>query len=555
MWTHLFTLRALAKELDERLRGACLEEIFTYQKNRLVITTASHGQDEQTIIISVHPQSTYIFLRDHLPRPRKNVADIFPELLHAHITHILHGGHDRIVVIETDRALSLGIQLFGTAESNVFLYDNHNVIRKALKKNTLYEGKTLTISSEHAQSFPVPDLGSFASTMLALAEKSTYAALKAAVPFLGSTYAREILHRAGVDEMTETQNLDQKALERIYRTTHEVLAQAQNPKPTVYLRNNEPRVVSVIPLQHLSGAATETYATVNDAIRTTVFRSQRSQTVESIKRSLIKRLKGEHERVQRALAAATAELQESRAAEYERIANIILANLQHLTKGTKVVDLENIFAERHDTIRITMDPKLTPSQNAEAYFARAKRARAAYREAQSRQAELNQRSSLLGKLLLHIDQCQTREQLDEFIKENADVLRRWRIAVGNKEEERVPFRTFTVNNFTVWVGTGSENNDLLTMKYATPRDLWFHVRGAAGSHVVLRVGSAKTQPSKDTVMKTAQIAAYYSKMRTASTVPVAYCERKYVRKPKGAEPGIVVMDREKVIFVEPGLPS
>jgi len=554
MWTHSFTLRALANELNEKLRGACFEEIFTYQKNRLVVTTVSRDQNERTLIISVHPQSNYLFLRDRLPRPRKNVVDIFPELVGAHITHIFHGGCDRIVVIEADCALSLGIQLFGTAESNVFLCNDHNIIQKAFKKNRLLEGKTWTIPSKDSRAFDVPDLSAFTSAMLAVNENTTYAALKATVSFLGSTYAREILHRAAVDEKTEPQNLNRATLERIYKTTRDVLAEVQNPKPTVYLRNNEPRVVSVVPLHHLSGAAAETYATVNDAIRNTVFRSQRTQTIETMKQSFIKKLKRERERTQRALAAANAELHENRAAEYERIANIILANLQHLTKGTKAVDLEDIFTERRESIRIIMDPKLTPSLNAEAYFAKAKRARAALMESRARQSDLQNRLSLLDKLLLHLDQCHTREQIEEFVKDNSLILHQWKITAAGKEEERIPFREFVVNGFTVLVGKGDENNDLLTMNYARPDDLWFHVRGAAGSHVVLRVGNAKSHPSKDTVVKTAQIAAYYSKMRTASTVPVAYCQRKYVRKPKGAAPGSMVMDREKVIFVVPALP-
>ena len=106
----------------------------------------------------------------------------------------------------------------------------------------------------------------------------------------------------------------------------------------------------------------------------------------------------------------------------------------------------------------------------------------------------------------------------------------------------------------VWVGKNSASNDLLTMKYALPNDLWFHVRGAGGSHVVLRVGTGKTQPSRQAILQTAGIAAYYSKMKNAHTVPVAYCARKYVRKPKGADAGTVTMQREKVIFVEPALP-
>jgi len=107
----------------------------------------------------------------------------------------------------------------------------------------------------------------------------------------------------------------------------------------------------------------------------------------------------------------------------------------------------------------------------------------------------------------------------------------------------------------VWAGKNSANNDLLTLRYAKPDDLWFHARGAGGSHVVLKVGTGKGEPGKKAREQAAGIAAYYSKMKNASMVPVAMTEKRYVRKPKGSQAGTVVIEREKVIFAAPALPS
>jgi predicted ribosome quality control (RQC) complex YloA/Tae2 family protein len=124
-----------------------------------------------------------------------------------------------------------------------------------------------------------------------------------------------------------------------------------------------------------------------------------------------------------------------------------------------------------------------------------------------------------------------------------------------KNASQPPFRVFSVTGgFEVWVGKSSANNDLLTMKYAKPNDLWFHARGSSGSHTVLKVRDMSHLPGKEAIHQTAAIAAYYSKMRNASNVPVAYCERKYVKKSKGLAEGAVILEREKVIFVTPKLP-
>ena len=90
---------------------------------------------------------------------------------------------------------------------------------------------------------------------------------------------------------------------------------------------------------------------------------------------------------------------------------------------------------------------------------------------------------------------------------------------------------------------------------ARPEDLWFHARGVSGSHVVLRRGGRKDAPGKRVIEQAAAIAAYFSKARTSRMAPVAYTEKRHVRKPRKAEPGLALMTREKVVMVEPRLPA
>lgn len=556
MWTHFFTLRLLGCELDILLRKSRIVECFTQRKNELLISTSHPSGEEHTLVISVDPRLDFLFIRERIPRARKNAVDIFPDLPGEHLAAVSLVGADRVLRFQLESGSALHVQLFGTAQSNVFLVENDGTIKRAFKKNKVFEG-TRDDRADTEQAAGSIGFRQLNSDLRSSAARTIFAALKHAIPLLGSTYAREILHRAKVDENLLPEKLSDEDIQRIELAIDVLLKQSRVPHPTVYFRNDEPKVFSVVPLEHLSGARAVSYSSVNEAIRATVFRSIRAQGFESEKTTLLKKLKGEHERTLRALNAARNELARTNHAEqYERTANIILANLQHLTKGTRVVDLEDVFSEKQNRIRITMDPKLTPAQNAEQFFARAKKNRAAREETLRRVHDLQQKAGQIEHMLLHLDQCQTQEQVEEFIKTRGEVLRKWNIAAGKTTEERAPFRVFTVTGgFDVWAGKSGENNDLLTMRYAKPNDLWFHVRGSGGSHVVLRVGSAKATPSKEAIREAAGIAAYYSKMRNASMVPVAYCERKYVRKPKGADPGTVILQRENVIFVEPRLPS
>jgi predicted ribosome quality control (RQC) complex YloA/Tae2 family protein len=104
------------------------------------------------------------------------------------------------------------------------------------------------------------------------------------------------------------------------------------------------------------------------------------------------------------------------------------------------------------------------------------------------------------------------------------------------------------------VGRSNRENDILTHRVARQRDLWFHARGVAGSHVIMQRGSHRDNPSREILSRAAAIAAYYSKARTSGLAPVVYTERRYVRKPRKAPPGLAVCIREKVLMVRPVLP-
>ena len=111
-----------------------------------------------------------------------------------------------------------------------------------------------------------------------------------------------------------------------------------------------------------------------------------------------------------------------------------------------------------------------------------------------------------------------------------------------------------LNGYTVLVGNNAKQNDLLTLKFAKKDDLFFHAKDVSGSHVILKQISGKKVPNT-TLEKTAALAAFYSKRKTDSLCPVGYTPKKYVRKPKGAAPGLVIVEREKVLLVKPELPQ
>lgn len=116
------------------------------------------------------------------------------------------------------------------------------------------------------------------------------------------------------------------------------------------------------------------------------------------------------------------------------------------------------------------------------------------------------------------------------------------------------YLSYTIGFYTLLVGKNNIQNDELTCKLAHSNDIWFHTKDIHGSHCILQLPSNAPFPDQETIIACARIAAYYSKGKHSSSVPVDYCPVKYVHKPKGAKPGMVIYKNNKTVYVTPQLP-
>jgi predicted ribosome quality control (RQC) complex YloA/Tae2 family protein len=295
----------------------------------------------------------------------------------------------------------------------------------------------------------------------------------------------------------------------------------------------------------------ETFDTIAAAV--SAFRSafHHGRTLGVLRERIVKRLQGERGRLDRALAnrIETAS-QTGRGDEWEEMGKLLMANLHAIPKGEASVTIDDWNGEPK---RIALDPKLSPLENAERYFRRARGTREGTERAVQGMSKNRATLERIGTLLAEAERAGSVEELERIEKNNRDLFTMSAEAKEPGSVER--FRRFELTGgHEAFAGKNAANNDELTVRFARPNDYWFHARGSSGSHVVLRWGDPKSKPPKDTLRQAAAIAAYYSGARGAKMVPVAYTLKKHVRKPRGAAPGSVVMEREEVIMVEPRLP-
>lgn len=238
-----------------------------------------------------------------------------------------------------------------------------------------------------------------------------------------------------------------------------------------------------------------------------------------------------------------------RADEYKAMGDILNANRQSLARGQVTAEFEDW--RTGTVVSITLNPARTPQQNIDDYYRKSRKTADAITSAQSEKPRLMREQERLRAALKRL----------EAAPDSPDETRAIAVSLGwdaeptqsgkGKNEPRLPYREFALGKERLWVGRSSRDNDELTLRFAKPQDIFFHVHGSPGSHVILKRDSKDQAIDKDVLTQAAQVAAYFSKAKHAGLVPVVYAEARFVRKPRKAPAGTVSVEREKTIMVRP----
>lgn len=232
---------------------------------------------------------------------------------------------------------------------------------------------------------------------------------------------------------------------------------------------------------------------------------------------------------------------------YSELGDLLMANLQSIHKGTGSVEVFDFYND--SKLKIKIDPLLSPQQNAGRYYQKSKNEIIAAEHKHKQLQQLQVEMEALSAQLAEIEEAESMKALKKI--ETSDLPLRTN---EPKQKMALPYREFKIDGYAVWVGKSAKANDELISKYAGKNDLWLHAKDVSGSHVIVKHPGVHSLPM-GIIEKSASLAAWYSKAKNSAWVPVVYTQRKFVRKPKGAAPGKVVIEKEKSILVEPGIAS
>lgn len=318
-------------------------------------------------------------------------------------------------------------------------------------------------------------------------------------------------------------------------------------------KNGKPKDFTVVPVnQYGAYMLTRQFDSVGALLDSFYSERDRVERMKQRSHSLLKLLVNASERVSRKLYLQKQELAESKERETKKkYGDIISANFYTLKKGMTSASLDDFYTEGMPKIKVKLDPALTPQENAQKYYREYRKAATAEKYLKqliaSAERELEYIDSVFDAVSRTTGESELFEIREELIEQG--YLKRSKKQKKNSQKPLPPVKYISSDGFVILCGRNNRQNDLLTLKKAKGADIWCHTHNIPGSHVI--IASEFKDVPETTIEEACKIAAFNSKARGSSQVPVDYTFAKNVKKPNGAKPGMVIFDNNKTVFITP----
>ncbi|EAX48621.1 protein of unknown function DUF814 [Thermosinus carboxydivorans Nor1] len=372
---------------------------------------------------------------------------------------------------------------------------------------------------------------------------------------IGPLTAKELVWRAGLPADIKIDQLDTADFASLAEAVQDLVSPLRNGsiQPAVVVDDQDSLIaLAAYPLEHLNGYKTCFFPTMNEAV---IF----ALGLDKIRRLpgkdvLEKVLSAELARLQRKITTLKQESDEALSAEtWRQLADIIMANVYQIPKGVNQVKLPNLYDSHGDDsyVTIELDPLLTPVENAQSLYAKYNKLKRAQKLVAAQLQQCRQELAYLESIQLSLNQATSSLEIAEIRQELAaagylpqDSRNRRQVPASS-----TPLTGTTRGGFKFIAGKNNTQNDLVTFKVARPDDIWLHAKDIPGAHVILQCHGE--EPADLDLWEAAQVAAYFSKGRQSSNVPVDFTRRRHVKKPAGAKPGFVIYEHQKTLYVTP----
>lgn len=546
-------IHSLTQELHQVLSKGRINKIQQPYDQEILLTIR---QDRRTykLLLAATPSAPRIQLTQRaysIPETPQNFCMFLRKHIEgATITGVHQYEADRIVSVDLCCYNELGdplkrhlvIEIMGR-RSNILVLDEEHTIMDLITKippalnryRTLLPGAHYCLPPQANRENPFTHLETFPFD-----EELSKVSLQAYFMGFGADSAQEVLYRL------KGQSPD----EQVHRFKTFIQSFMQ-PRPCLTKKDNKVHMTA-FPYEHLLGERQtfDSLSQLMDAYYDQVSQYTRiNQVSEQLGQVVNKKLK----HCQKKLANLAKDEEKSQSAEdYQLKGELLTASLYQLHKGQTEVTLPNYYANGAP-ITISLDPALSPSDNAQKYFRQYRK----YTHAKEHIEEQKAKTQGEVDYLLSISGLLTYAEDNELQAIKQELILQGYLSSPHqkrKSKNTTPLQARhypSVAGNSIWIGRNNTQNDQLTLKKAHKDYYWFHTQNIPGSHVIL----GTDHPTDEELLQAASYAAYFSKYRYATHVPVDYTQVKHVKKPKGAKPGLVNYFKQTTLYVSPTSPD
>lgn len=555
--------KAISSEL-QLLKGARIDKIFQPDTNTVILGMYLNGSN-YVLNICTNPKYYRIHLTTH-PKSNPKVAPNFCMVLRKHliglrIKNIITNSLERLVIIELEGfddvddiiSYKLIVELMGK-HCNVILLNDEGIIVDSLRH----------INNENSTHVVVPHI------------KYTYPNISK-INFLDITDFTDFKNIIGNIELTNIpekvsntfngisknlvsfiiSNLSLTRLEDIFYCLKNIINKTDSFELEFKELSND---YFLLPTVHSSS---NFY--LNFKIDDFYYEKESTEELKINKTNVLRLILSTLKKYKKRLQNIDQKLNDcTNMDNYRLFGELITSNLYRIPNiNVSKITVENYY-DNNNLLTIPLDNRYAPSYNAKKFFKKYHKLKNALEVVSIQKAKTIDEINYIESVVYEIESANSISEIAEILQEiseneifqeqtkNLFKPTKSKIKKSNfSKNKTVAFNPlkYNINGFTLLVGRNNKENDYLSLKYANKSDIWFHTKDIHGSHAILILNNKS--PNKELLLKCAEITAYHSKARLSSNVPVDTCEVKFVKKPKGAKPGMVIYTNYSTLYVNP----
>ncbi len=573
-------LSGLVHELSQTVTNTKIDKIYQPARDEIVLALRSPTRGSVKLLLSANPNHPRAQLTQ-LTRENPDTPPMFCMLLRKHLSggkilSVSQPPLERVVSFELETLNELGDRVNRTLvleaigrRSNLLLLDEHNRILDCLRRvesnlgasnpqRTLLPGLFYHLPPQQEKQNPFTQSSQQLQELLDAAPEEVQIDQWLLDTFggLSPLICRELAFQTGGATDVRLHLLSSEGRQRLLSSLESLLhnVSAHQLIPTLLLREDAPYDFTFFPIYQYGQKVTlKTYPDFSSLLDRFYEQREQLERAKQKGQDLIRSVTTARDRTARKIANQEKELAATQNRDRLReLGDIITSNFYQLKRGMHTFHTVDFYDPEGKEIDISLDPLLTPQQNAAKYYKDYNRAKTAETMLTQQLEKGRKELDYLNSVLESITLAEGEKDLQEIRQELTDTGYLRRQSKGKGREKRVvskPMEFRSTAGLRISVGKNNTQNDLLTCKQASKYDIWFHTQKIHGSHVILWTDG--TDPDVQSLQEAACLAAWFSQGRGSGKIPVDYTPVRYVKKPNGARPGMVIYTTYETAWVTP----